>query len=107
MAILARYANRLDVAVVDVLITGDGRKLALVQALSGEPFTVCTHGGPMDTDSALVSPDLLSDVHQVPTRRSRREPSATRPEPVYLPLEDAAVFPVPSRRKPWKGINSD
>lgn len=67
MAILARFTPKdIEVEVVDVLTTGDGRKRVLVRALAGKPFCMFTHGGPADTDSAIVSPDLLSDVHQEP-----------------------------------------
>lgn len=113
MAIIAQYGN-IVVEVVDVLTTGDNRKRAVIRALEGEPFTVTTHGGPMNTDAAVVDPALLVDVHQVnqygTIRRSRRA-GAALPELAYVPLEDsapAAVFPVRSRgRQPWKGANSD
>ena len=36
-----------------------GRKLASVRALSGEPFTVFTHGGPAQTDSIFVSVERI------------------------------------------------
>ena len=66
MAIIAKYANRFDVEVVDTLTTGDHRTLALVTALEGEPFTRFSMGGPVTQASAFVSPDYLSDIHQEP-----------------------------------------
>ncbi len=121
MAILARYQN-IMVEVVDVLTTGDNRKRAVIRALQGKPFTGHSfNGGPYATDCAVVSPDLLTEVHQAAderqanpygkTRRSRI--AGAKPEPVYVPFEPAELegvkplFPVRSRREPWKGINSD
>lgn len=67
MAIVALYAPKnIQVVVVDVMTYGN-RKRALIRAIAGEPFTVQTHGGPMTTASALVSPDLLTGIHQVQT----------------------------------------
>lgn len=50
---------------IPVEITGvidvQGRKLASVRALSGEPFTIFTHGGPAQTDSIYVAVERIRD----------------------------------------------
>ncbi len=50
---------------IPVEITGvidiRGRKLASVRALSGEPFTIFTHGGPAQTDSIYVAVERIRD----------------------------------------------
>jgi hypothetical protein len=38
-----------------------GRKLASVRALSGQPFTVFTHGGPAQTDSIYVAVEHIRE----------------------------------------------
>lgn len=126
MAILALY-NNIEVEVTGTLKTGDGRTRATVRAMVGKPFTQFTHGGPVDTDTAIVSPDFLTNVHQVQADEPQPQPEAVgtygkvrrsrmpgaKPEPVYVPFEAAelesmkALYPVRSRRQPWKGINSD
>jgi hypothetical protein len=77
MTILARYHD-FEVEITGTLKTGDGRVLAAVRAIIGKPFTVQTHGGPADTDSALVSPDLLTEVHQVPQPEPAAQPRKVR-----------------------------
>ena len=61
MTILARFQNR-HVKILDVFTTGDGRKLAIVQALEGQPFTNWTHGGWAASDTTTLRADLLQDV---------------------------------------------
>jgi hypothetical protein len=100
MSILARYTPKnCIVEVVNVFDLGQDRKRFLVRAIEGEPFDAMSHGGPMTTDSALVSGDLLSEVHQEPEPQPRRRSVLAgdpRPEPVYTDLEDmtwcAALF---------------
>ncbi len=50
---------------IPVEITGvidvQGRKLASVRALSGEPFTIFTHGGPAQTDSIYIAVERIRD----------------------------------------------
>lgn len=66
MAILARYTPKnIEVEVIDVLTTCDNRKRVVIRATAGEPFQKYTHGGWIETDCAVVSPDLLAEVHQV------------------------------------------
>lgn len=112
MTILARLPDGLQVEVTGAYTTGN-RTRAAIRALSGEPFTVYTHGGPAMSDSCMVDAALLSDVHQTneygSIRRSRRA-GVSLPELAYVPADDelpAAVFPVRTRRQPWKGANSD
>ena len=61
MTILARFQNR-HVKILDVFTTGDGRKLAIVQALEGQPFTSWTHGGWAASDTTTIRADFLQDV---------------------------------------------
>lgn len=62
IASITRNGNSLPVEVVDTFTTGDGRKLAVVRALSGQPFTQWTHGGPSQSDSAYVPVDYLANL---------------------------------------------
>jgi hypothetical protein len=43
------------------VINVQGRKLASVRALTGEPFTVFTHGGPAQTDSIYVTVERIRE----------------------------------------------
>ncbi len=43
------------------VINVQGRKLASVRALTGEPFTVFTHGGPAQTDSIFVAVERIRE----------------------------------------------
>ncbi len=43
------------------VINVQGRKLASVRALTGQPFTVFTHGGPAQTDSIYVAVERIRE----------------------------------------------
>ena len=88
MAIIAKYANRFNVEVIDTLTTGDHRTLALVHALEGEPFTRFSMGGPVNQASAFVSPDYLSDIHQEPAADADPLDEFFQPEPDYGDFDD-------------------
>ena len=52
----------IPVEVTSVITAGDGRKLAAVRALEGQPFTAWTSGGWIETDQARVSVNSLADI---------------------------------------------
>ncbi len=63
--IIATFPHRgesLTVEVLDVYDGSNGRKLASVRALSGEPFTCWTHGGWATGSLASVPVFLLREV---------------------------------------------
>lgn len=62
IANIPHNGTQLTVEILSVFTTGDGRKLAAVRALAGQPFTTWTHGGPADSSSANVRADRLSDI---------------------------------------------
>lgn len=112
--ILAHYTpQNITVEIINVLTGSDNRKRVLVRAMTGEPFTTQTHGGPMNTNSALVSVDLLSNIRKQAEPRKSVLASGTRPEPTYGPMEEyAALFPsrFVRNRQPSTargGINND
>ncbi len=54
--------GRADIPVeITSVINVQGRKLASVRALTGEPFTVFTHGGPAQTDSIYVAVERIRE----------------------------------------------
>lgn len=55
-------AGKADIPVeITSVINVQGRKLANVRALTGEPFTVFTHGGPAQTDSIYVTVERIRE----------------------------------------------
>lgn len=81
--IVARYTN-LEVQVIDSFTTGDGRRIAVVKALRGKPFTDYSfNGGPSDSDTAQVPAALLKDV------RIEREQDNGQPNLLELALAEA------------------
>ena len=91
--------------------SSNGRKRAFVVALSGEPFTRQSHGGPVNLDWAIVNADQLSDVQQVPDdeqpKRRSRLPGFRMPD--WLTAAEGS-FPDCFRREQKHslgGINND
>lgn len=112
MTILAQLSDGLEVEITGVYKTGNRTRVA-VRALSGNPFTMYTMGGPVATDAAMVDADMLTHIRQTNqygTIRRSRQAGASLPELVRVPMADelpAAAFPVRSRRQPWKNENGD
>ena len=69
MTILARFQN-IDVEVLNSWTSSRG-KVALVQALSGQPFKSWTHGGWAESDSTTVLADTLKDVRTDPQAETK------------------------------------
>lgn len=82
IATVSQNGHNYPVEVVDIFTTGDGRKLAAVRALQGQPFTRWTMGGPCNDDTANVRLDCLTDVH--PSNPPAR---LTKPNLLDLALE--------------------
>ena len=62
IANIPHNGETITVEVLDVFTTGDGRKLATVRALTGQPFTSWTHGGWAESDTRRVRVDQLANV---------------------------------------------
>jgi hypothetical protein len=63
LAHIPHNGEMLPVEVVEAITTGDGRRLAVVRALAGQPFTGHSfNGGPCDSDTANIPAGLLRDV---------------------------------------------
>lgn len=85
MTILAEIPHNgqlLKVRVIDAITTGDGRKLAVIQAMSGKPFTSYTMGGPADSDVTNIPTCALRNVQAV----SDPQPQPARPNLLTLAL---------------------
>jgi len=55
--------HEIAVEVVDAFTAGDGRKIAVVEALNGKkPFTEYTMGGPCQTSTTHVAAHLLKNI---------------------------------------------
>lgn len=72
IAYVSQNGHKYPVEIMDVFTTGDGRKLAAVRALQGQPFTRYTMGGPCNEDTANVRLDCLTDVHPAPQGQPAR-----------------------------------
>lgn len=81
IAHVTHQQRNIPVRVLDAWTSTDGRSLAVVETLDGsQPFTLFTHGGPADYDSAVVRVEFLHDVVV----------SADAPQvDIYLPAEAA------------------
>jgi hypothetical protein len=56
--------NTYTVKVIDVF-EGSGRKVASVEALTGEPFDVWTHGGPVPSNTLTLPASSLQNIQEV------------------------------------------
>ena len=57
--------EEIRVQVTGTFTTGDGRKMASIRALEGEPFVAWTHGGWASVGTVGVNIESLRDWHQV------------------------------------------